>query len=164
MSMSMNDPLLWQARQNGMSLVEVLVALVVLSVGMLGIAGLYVEEMRANRTALTRTQAVSLANDMADRIRANPRGGIDYEGPATLHACVAGVQCSSQELAQDDVARWRTTVAATLPNASVPVIDFTPAVGLGRPDRYDIVVSWIEPGEAAAFTYRVNMQLIPVAP
>ena len=62
----------------GFSLVEVLVALIVLSVGMLGIASLYVDSLRAGRTALLRTQAVFLATDMADRIRANPTAGAAY--------------------------------------------------------------------------------------
>jgi len=51
--------------------VEVLVALIVLSIGMLGIAALYLEGLRATRDALVRTQAVALTADMADRIRAN---------------------------------------------------------------------------------------------
>ena len=57
----------------GFSLVEVLVALVVVSVGMLGIAGLYVNGMQAGRTATFSHHAVTLAGDVADRIRANPR-------------------------------------------------------------------------------------------
>lgn len=163
--MNVNKHMTDRAKQLGMSLVEALVALVVLSVGMLGIAGLYVDTARANRTALLRSQAVSLANDMADRIRANPSAGIKYEGVGALHNCVAGVQCTAQELAEDDVSRWRTAVANALPAAGVnAVVDFTPAVGVGRPDRYDILVSWMEPEQATALTYRVNMQMIPVAP
>ena len=57
--------------QRGVSLVEALVALVVMSIGMLGIAALYIESVKANRGALLRTQAVALVLDMADRIRAN---------------------------------------------------------------------------------------------
>ena len=58
--------------QRGFSLIEVLVALVVLSIGMLGIAALYVDSLRSGRTAIHRTQAVILVSDMAERIRANP--------------------------------------------------------------------------------------------
>ena len=67
-------------RQRGFTLVEVLVALVVMSVGMLGIAALYLEGLRAGRTALYRTTAVNLAGDMADRIRANRNAGLAYAG------------------------------------------------------------------------------------
>lgn len=68
------------ARHRGFTLIEVLVALVVMSVGMLGIAALYLEGLRAGRTALYRTTAVNLAADMADRIRANPNAGLAYAG------------------------------------------------------------------------------------
>ena len=53
-------------RQQGFSLVEAMVALVVLSVGMLGIAGLYVTTLRSGGGAIYRMQAVNLAADLAD--------------------------------------------------------------------------------------------------
>lgn len=56
---------------NGIGLIEVLVALVILAVGMLGIASLYVTTLQAKITAQSRMQAINLADDMADRIRAN---------------------------------------------------------------------------------------------
>ena len=75
----------------GFSLIEVLIALVIMSVGMLGIAGLYVEGMNAGRTSIFRHHAVTLASDVADRIRANPTAGVFYEGDpvATTTACWA---------------------------------------------------------------------------
>jgi prepilin-type N-terminal cleavage/methylation domain-containing protein len=54
----------------GFSLVEVMIALIIMSVGMLGIAGLYVQSMQAGRTSMLRHHAVTLAGDIADRIRA----------------------------------------------------------------------------------------------
>ena len=68
-------------RVSGFTLVEVLIALVILSVGMLGIAGLYVHSMQAGRTSIFRHHAVTLAGDIADRIRANPRAGPAYALP-----------------------------------------------------------------------------------
>ena len=53
-------------RSRGFTLLEVLVALVVISVGMLGIAGLYVQSMQAGRTSMFRHHAVTLAGDVAD--------------------------------------------------------------------------------------------------
>ena len=52
-----NKPL--SNRQSGFSLIEVLIALVIMSVGMLGIAGLYVQSLQAGRTSMFRHQAVS---------------------------------------------------------------------------------------------------------
>ena len=56
----------------GFSLIEVLVALVVLSIGMIGIAAMQVEGLRFGQQAVIGTRAVGLAADIADRIRANP--------------------------------------------------------------------------------------------
>ena len=57
--------------QRGFSIVEAMVALLVLSVGMLGIAGLYVTTLRASGSALYRSHAINFAADMADRIRSS---------------------------------------------------------------------------------------------
>jgi type IV pilus modification protein PilV len=57
--------------QHGFTLVEVLVTVVILAVGLLGLAGLQAVSMRNNHSAYERTQAVQLAYDMADRVRAN---------------------------------------------------------------------------------------------
>ena len=85
-------------RRNGFSLVEVLIALVVLSVGMLGVAGLYVQSMQASRTSMLRHHAVILAGDVADRIRANPSAGIAYQGAGRDNDCVSGfANCDESE-------------------------------------------------------------------
>ena len=81
--------------QRGFSLVEVLVALIIMSVGMLGIAGLYVQSMQAGRTSMLRHNAVTLAGDVADRIRSNPRAGNAYTDPEGAdNGCVnGGIAC-----------------------------------------------------------------------
>lgn len=56
----------------GFTLVEVLVALLILSIGLLGLAGLQAGGLRSNHSAYLRSQAVMLAHDMADRMRSNP--------------------------------------------------------------------------------------------
>jgi type IV pilus assembly protein PilV len=158
-------------REQGITLVESLVALVVLSVGMLGIASLYLTSLKTNRTALIRTHAVNLVNDMGDRIRANARARAAYDlqdayaGAPALRDCVAVANCSSAELAEDDLARWLEQVRDTLPGGSTAAeVDFTAAAAAGRPDRYRIRVAWRESGELADFDYESNVLFIPVMP
>ena len=67
----MKKPFASHRRMAGISMVEALVALVIISVGMLGIAGLYLCSLQAGRSANLRMQAVNLTTDLADRIRAN---------------------------------------------------------------------------------------------
>jgi len=63
-----------QYKHSGFTLVEIMVTMVVMTIGFLGLAGLQATALRSNSGATLRTQAVIYANDMAERIRANPAG------------------------------------------------------------------------------------------
>jgi type IV pilus assembly protein PilV len=138
--------MLIQARNkhSGFSLVEVLVALIIMSVGMLGIATLFVQSMQAGRTSMFRHHAVTLAGDIADRIRANPRAGIAYEGPGADNGCIAqGNNCTEEAMAANDVLLWGEQAADSLPGGEVTVT-FNDTMA---PPEYTIRVDWDEPGE-----------------
>ncbi|HZD51805.1 MAG TPA: type IV pilus modification protein PilV [Woeseiaceae bacterium] len=131
----------------GFSLVEVLIALIVMSVGMLGIAGLYVHGMQAGRTSLFRHQAVLLAGDVADRIRANPDGGAAYEGAGADNGCVGGtIDCNAAEMAANDILLWLDQAAATLPDGQVAVVYTN-----GVPSTYRVTVTWSEAGDTPSY-------------
>jgi type IV pilus assembly protein PilV len=144
-------------RQQGFTLLESLIALVVLSVGMLGIAALYVEGLKAGRTAVYRTTAVSLAAGMMDRVRANPAGRDDYALDGATADCVnGGVDCTATELAQEDRLVWETEVAERMPSG----VDADVAVTLGAVfDTYAISVSWPEPGYVENLSYTLTAQM-----
>lgn len=110
------------SRAAGFSLLETLVALVVLSIGLLGIAALQVEGMQLGQNALAYTKAVNLASDMADRIRANTAGmdaygafdAYDAAGNEPATGCAdnqdvtsAVLLCLPDEMAAYDVWLWR---------------------------------------------------------
>lgn len=146
-------------RSRGFTLVEVLVALVVLTVGMLGVAVLYVEGLRLNRTSIYRTLAVGLAADMADRIRANSRvpGSYAGTGPGANNGCVNGViACSRGEQAADDWFWWLQDIQSSLPAGAAAEIDVTP---IGAMNRYEINLRWPETGQPAPVTYTLPIQL-----
>ena len=130
--------------QRGFTLLEALIALVILSVGMLGIAALYVEGLRAGRTAVYRTTAVSLAADMMDRVRVKPAAQGDYAMGGVMADCTnGGFDCNRTQIAREDVAIWEAEVAARLPAGADADIVFT----AGAPeDTYTITLSWPEPG------------------
>ena len=131
-------------QQRGFSLVEVLIALIIMSVGMLGIATLFVQSMQAGRTSMFRHHAVTMAGDVADRIRANPRAGIAYAGQGADNGCVAsGNDCNEAAMAANDIFQWDAQVAESLPNGDVTV-SFDDTV---TPPEYTIRIDWDEPGE-----------------
>jgi type IV pilus assembly protein PilV len=146
-------------RVGGFTLVEVLIALIILSVGMLGIAGLYVHSMQAGRTSLFRHHAVTLAGDVADRIRANPRAAIAYSQAGANNNCVnGGVDCTPAQMAANDIDLWEQQAEDMLPNGTVAV-DFAAGVG-GLPPTYQITVAWDEPGEN--MTYIINIPVVGI--
>jgi type IV pilus assembly protein PilV len=93
------------------SLVEVLVALVVLSVGLLGVATLMIDSIRANGSSYMRTQAALLANSMLDDMRANATaatGGAYTVGLGAPPTCGTVAQC--------DINAWKTRLGLALPS------------------------------------------------
>jgi type IV pilus assembly protein PilV len=138
--------------QRGFSLVEVLVALIVMSVGMLGIASLYVQSMQAGRTSMFRHSAVTLAGDVAERLRANPTAGALYEGAGADNGCIAtGVTCDETEMAAQDILVWQQQAAGSLPGGAV-LVTYDGAV---FPPSYTIQVGWNEPEGAQQYTVTI---------
>lgn len=155
----------------GFTLVEVLVALVIFAVALLGIAALHIESLNSGRTALNRTQAVTLAADLADRIRANREAcnvvdplspaTCNYEGTGTENTnCESVTGCTPAELAAHDIFRWRARGAQQLPGftSSVDFVDEDPSSDEGA-NVYTITVGWIEPGTTADATYSLRIRI-----
>jgi type IV pilus assembly protein PilV len=138
--------------QAGFGLVEAMVTLVVLSIGMIGIASLHGQGLGAGRTALYRTQAVNLAAEMADRIRVNRLGGADFGGAPANNDCGAAV-CTPAEMAAHEVFLWAADVAATLPNGAGAV-----RFSAGTPPTFTIGVTWSDVG-IPAITHTIAVQV-----
>ncbi|MES1262921.1 MAG: type IV pilus modification protein PilV [Peristeroidobacter soli] len=98
-------------RQRGTTLVETLVALLVLSIGLLGVAALQVNALQTNQGAHVRSQASVLAYDIADRMRANRTVALASGYDVAYSAKVTGTA-----LNQLDLANWKTALANTLPS------------------------------------------------
>ena len=125
---------------------ESMVSLVVLSVGMIGIAALYAQGLGAGRSALYRTQAVNLAADMADRIRANRVALAAYAGLASNNGCdplSGSIVCTPAEMAAHDLFLWNQQVQQLLPNGQWQV-QFNDGT---LPPSYAIQVAWDEVGQ-----------------
>ena len=122
-------------KEQGFTLLEILVAVLVLSFGLLGLAGLQAASIRANHSAYLRSQATQLAYDMADRMRANTSaadaGTYNNPTPAISASCYSTGGCAASVLAGDDVYRWNQAITAALPagSAGVVCLDATPNDG-----------------------------------
>jgi type IV pilus assembly protein PilV len=149
-------------REHGFTMVEAMVALVVLAVGMLGIAGLYVTTLRSGGGAIYRMQAVNLASDMADRIRANRTANLAYLNAPANNNCygAASVNCGPTAMAANDLLVWQAQVATILPSGN-GAVNVVPGAVLTGPYIYTITITWLGAGDSAASppTYVMTLQI-----
>lgn len=108
-------------RENGSSLIEMVVALFVLAIGMLGVMSMQVKSMQFNQSAYYYSQAVYLANEILDSIRSNPEMAnaysieLDDEAPQPNVECEGiDVTCTPQELRDWSLSQWRKNIESTL--------------------------------------------------
>jgi type IV pilus assembly protein PilV len=114
------------SRQRGVSLIEVLMAVLIFSIGLIGLAGLMVMATRSNHTAYLRTQATFLATNMADRMRSNPvavwNNAYNKTLPTTAtQTCDQGTPCNPAQLATHDLQMWNDQLQTFLPNPSATI-------------------------------------------
>lgn len=108
-------------KQHGFGLLEVLIAMVVLGIGILGMAHLQASALKLNHSASLRSQASSLAYDILDRMRANLDQALDGEYDADFESpppsCSPGT-LSGATVAERDIEAWRTALACQLPQGT----------------------------------------------
>lgn len=150
------------ASQRGVSLIEVLVAMVVLSFGIISFAGLQTVSIKYGKMAQYRTVAAQLASDFADRTRANAvfaaAGNYDFvldyaplAAPLVVPVCGAPI-CTPIEIRDIDMAQWRNIARAALPGGSLfAQQDAAVIAGAGviaaaeAPSVIDFWVLWVDP-------------------
>lgn len=98
-------------RQNGFTLIEILVTVIVLTIGLLGLAGLQATSLSFNSTAYQRSQATNLAYDIADRMRANVVAARAGAYDVNFGFAAPG----GATLAATDLREWRQALINALP-------------------------------------------------
>lgn len=160
-------------KQQGFSLIEALVAFLILSVGMLGIASLQTMSLKSGHSAAMRTVAVMKVEEILESMRSNPTAllnyaagtgdmGIDNGCSQTLAAPAA---CTPAQMAQDELFRWKNSLIEALPNnaATTASVIITPAVPPQILSLVVVTVNWnernLDTGTAAGMNYSVAVQL-----
>lgn len=136
-------------RQRGFSLLEVLVTVVILSIGMLGVAAVLVTVHKANASSYLRQQAVQEAYDIFDRMRANRSAALqgNYDvalntTPATPSAnCTTG-SCNPVQLASYDQWQWLTDIKNNLPSGTGSVVTAAFGTPPNASTQVTVVVQW----------------------
>jgi len=167
------SPMRNTAREDGFTMVEVLVALLVLSVGLLGLAMLQATGLRYNNDSYMRSQATILAYDLIDRIRANKAAAVagaycltsttpcqTTAAPST-ELCGDTLGCgTNQLLAQYDVSRWYALqdlyMAKAATASSITAKNINTAGG-NQVYEVTITMRWNERGTDISQSWLVNL-------
>lgn len=137
--------------QRGISLIEVLVTLFVLSIGLLGIAGLQSTGLQAGTTATQRSLAVFHSQEIIERMRANRSMVPDYATatPTDANNCADSGSdtqsqvCTPAQLVQDDLFRWNKAIQAAFPTGLSPTTSITVNANT-MPVQVTVTISWTE--------------------
>ena len=131
-----------KSRQKAFTLIEVLVAIVVFSIGLIGIGAAMALSIRSTNVASQRTHAVFLAESLGDMMRANDQGvwALAYDGdyPVTGTPANCDSGCNFSQIALRDQQVWSNLLTRTLANGRARVdcamvAGSRPALGIRRP-------------------------------
>lgn len=139
--------------QRGISLIESLVAIVVMALGILGVLGVQMRTLADTQTGVRRAQAIRLIEDISERMKVNPSAlanlteyTFEFESTPTSYtpACNSA-PCSNSDLAKDDMEVWRQIVKNTLPaaDASIFIVEDEKA-DLTNRRQLGVMISWRE--------------------
>lgn len=153
----------------GATMLEILVSILVLSLGLLGVAGLQTTGLKSNHSAYLRSQATHIANDIIDRMRTNREGvGLGLYSsvnsstlPANPNCISTAAGCNATQLAQHDIREWALSGQALLPS----FVGSISVDGLGtattRDDVFVIRVQWNDKSDTNRpnKTLRINVRI-----
>lgn len=129
------------SRQGGIGLVEVLIAVLILAIGLLGLASMQTNGMRMTNGSMSRSQAVFLANDIVERARANRINRADYvlapDADGNVDPCdLTLAYDATLTVAQNDMTEWLNSLACLLPDADASIVLDVPT------NRMDVTIEW----------------------
>jgi type IV pilus assembly protein PilV len=125
------------ALQHGISLVEILVTVVIISVGLLGVASLHLTSLRAGNGAHTRSQATALATDIIDRMRANREAALNKEYLITMGT---KAPITPTGLVDTDKKQWLDALQQALPNGQGSVVETL----IATRRAFQVTIQWDE--------------------
>lgn len=152
--------------QGGASLVEVLMAMLLMSFGVLAMTAMQAHAIQHSQTTESRARATLLAHDLGDRMRANPSPGGDWGAydltatslpapPAPATTCLGPAVCTFDEMAAADLAQWQQQLTRSLPQGRGHVR----SVGA----QADVWVIWDEAAQAGAQSHDSCPAGLPLA-
>ena len=150
MPQKMTPPTFRSPLQRGISLIESLVAIVVMALGILGILGVQMRTLTDSQTSVRRAQAIHLIEDLSERMKINPNalGNINayvsaFSAEPTPGDCTT-TNCTNAQLATYDIAMWKQAVKASLPLGQASVFLAEGETQDANRRQLGVMISWRE--------------------
>ena len=144
----------------GFTLIEILITLLILSIGLLGLAGLQTKGLQFDQMAFMRSQAAIIADDIVDRMRANltetqTNAGYDinFGATSTTTTDCAAVICNNATMAGYDLKQWKDSLAAILPSGDGQITSINSVNGATTAIDATVTVHWDEDRNVATGTH-----------
>ena len=131
-------------KETGFSMIEVLVTMVIMSIGLLGLASLQTNSLKYNNSSYFRSEATLLAYDIADKIGSNnveaqktTFNSVDTSNSYTItDSCYSSAGCTTAQMADSDIGKWKEQLEQVLPSGK--------GVISKSGDLFSINISWID--------------------
>lgn len=161
------NTLLIVKKQKGFLFIEAMVALIILAIGLLGVAGMQAMSMKNNNSAIMRTHAIILAYDIIDRIRTNEETdyeiGIGEDPPS--QNCLEGNNCTPTQLANFDLANWKCSLGSFTEASICNTLGVTGVLAQGDGsialinDTYTVTIQWVDGDTGETKTFAMSAQI-----
>ena len=146
--------------QRGITLLESLIAIVVMALGILGIVGVQMRTLADTQTTVRRAQAIRLIEDLSERMKVNPNSLADISGyvtdwsntPTSSVDCKTST-CNHSDLANYDTAQWKASVTSMLPNGDANVFIAQDDSIASNRRQIGVMISWRENEKSSDSTY-----------
>lgn len=141
------------SRQRGISLIESLVAIVVMALGIFGIMGVQMRTLADTQTGVRRAQAIRLTEDLSERLRVSPNAllslkayesGYDKKGSDLTATNCSSATCTPAEQATYDLKQWKTTVQQTLPGGEASIFLAPGETTDANRRQLGVIIAWRE--------------------
>ena len=147
--------------QQGFTLLESMMALFVLTIGLLGVAAMHSQSMRSGYVAVQRMAAVSKGEELLERMRANSFSVLNYNNAAASFSCTSTLRCLPPQMASDDLFIWGAEVVAAFPGTPVVVVEVLDmADGIDPTDtlsQVTVSIDWSSKGDLYNYTVVTEM-------